>query len=111
MTYQPDPLDQALTHALEAVPRVEIADDFARRVLARLPAQRTPRIPAFLPARPSIGRRVSFAALAILFLAMLAVALQPGAANQLVRNAIEGTCAAEFILLTVWLALRPHPFR
>jgi len=106
-----DPLDQALTRALEAVPRVDIADDFAARVLSRLPAAKTSRsaLPAYLPALPSIGRRVALASAIVLFLAMFAVALSPGA--PFIRNASEITCAAEFILLTVWLSLRPQPLR
>jgi len=108
-----DQLDQAITHALEAVPQVEIADDFALRVLSRLPAKKLTRIapPAYLPAHPSVGRRVAFVAAAVLFVAMLAFAMQPGIANQFIRISIAGTCAAEFILVTVWLALRPQPLR
>lgn len=105
-----DSLDQALTQALEAVPPVEIADDFALRVLSRLPACMPARIalPAYLPALPSIGRRIALVSAILLFLAMFAFALAPAA--PFVR-ASELVCAAEFILLTVWLAFRPQPLR
>jgi len=106
-----NPLDQALTDALEAAPRVDIADDFAARVMSRLPLASPSRIvlPAYLPALPSVGRRIALASAIVLFLAMFAVALSPG--TTFVRNASEIACSAEFILLTVWLSLRPQALR
>jgi hypothetical protein len=101
MTTQ-DPLDQALARALEAVPHVDISDDFATRVLSRLPAARS----AYLPTLPGIGRRTALASAALLFLAMFAFALAPAAPS--IRTAIEIACAVEFILLTLWLSLRPN---
>jgi hypothetical protein len=106
-----DNLDQALARALDAVPHVDIADDFAARVLSRLPSARPARIalPDYLPALPSIGRRIALASAIVLFLAMFGLALAPAA--PVIRGASEITCAAEFILLTVWLSLRPQPLR
>ena len=108
---QPDPLDAALTRALQAAPHVSLPDDFAQRVLAQLPATPPARrpLPAFLPATPSIGRRAAFGALILLLITMLAFALPASSANPLVRLSVEGAATAEFALLTVWLSLRP-PF-
>ncbi len=103
-----DRIDQALTQALEAVPRVDIAEDFAARVLSRLSATAPSRIalPVYLPPFPSVGRRIALASAILLFVAMFALAVAPAAPS--VRTATEIACAAEFILLTVWLALRPQ---
>jgi hypothetical protein len=99
--------DRQLIRALEAAPQVQVADDFALRLMARLPARR----PASFTQLPSVGRRVAYATLALLLAAMLAAALYSGPANPLVRTAVNWTCAAEFIVLSVWLALRPQALR
>ncbi len=104
-----DPVDQALTHALEAVPHVAIADDFAARLMSRVPARRA--VPDELPARASIGRRVSLVAAALLLVAMLAFAVQTGGANAAIRTVAEWIFAAEFAALAVWLSMRPSESR
>ena len=48
-----DPLERRLTQALESVPQVTIADDFATRVMRRVPAR--PNMSFQLPFRASIG--------------------------------------------------------
>jgi hypothetical protein len=102
---QHDPLDDRLTRALEAVPQVSIPEDFARHVLAHMPARPAPRatLPETLPARPSIGLRVCMAGLLVLFVAMLAISRRSG-----VSHLVEYACVAEFVLLTLWLSLRPQ---
>jgi hypothetical protein len=104
-----DPVDQLLTRALESAPQVTIPDDFALRVLAHLPAHQSVSfaLPDYLPAAPSLGRRVAFVAVSILFVAMLTVAVST---TQLPRLLIECICATEFVLLTVWLTLHPDRF-
>ncbi len=101
-------LDRRLTAALEAAPAVAISDDFALRVMQQLPAR-----PALSQARfvtsPGIGRRVAFAAIFVLLAAMLAVGLR--ASGSIALTAVEWSFAAEFILLTVWMSLRPKALR
>ena len=104
-----DLLEGQLTSALEAIPQVAIADDFAVRVMSRLPVHK-----AFLhrsPMRASMGRRVSIIAAAILLIAMLAFAVQTGGANAAIRTVAESILALEFAALTVWLSLRPSQSR
>lgn len=104
-----DPLERRLTAALEAAPAITIPDDFAARVMSRLP---TPiATPYGVAARTSIGRRVSMVAAAALFIAMFVFAIQRGGANESMRLQVEAIIAAEFIILTVWLSLRPGDLR
>jgi len=100
-----DELDEQLTAALEAVPYVAIADDFAARVMSRVPARRV--WAKNLPARASIGRRVAMIAAALLVIAMIAFATPSRDANPLSRTLVEWTFAGEFVALTLWLSLRP----
>ncbi len=104
-----DPLERRLTQALESLPRVAIADDFAARVMLRVPARRTVRY--LNPARASMGRRISFIAIAVLFVALFGFAFQTGAANATIRDVAVWAIAAEFIILTVWVTLRPNQSR
>jgi len=104
-----DGVDQALTHALEAIPHVAIADDFAARVMSRVPARKA--VPGELPARVSVGRRVSLVAAALLLVAMLVFPVQTGAGNAAMRTAAEWTLALEFAALAAWLSMRPSESR
>lgn len=104
-----DPLERRLTQALESVPLVAISDDFSARVMAHIPVRRTLRYE--IPAHASIGRRVAFAAIALLFVAMFVFALQTGTMNPAIRDAAIWAVAAEFIILTVWMSLRPNHTR
>jgi len=99
-----DPLDRQLTEALEAVPHIVIPDDFAARVMNRVPARTV--WTHSLPARVSVGRRVALIAAGVLLIAMLGFAAPTHDANQLTRTAAEWAFAAEFAVLTVWLSLR-----
>jgi len=103
-------LDLALTRALEARPYLEVADDFAARLVCKLPPRRpAPRL--VLTTVPRTGRRVAFAALLVLFLAMILLApLARGAGHQ-PFEVLEWIFVAEFVLITVWMSLRPHPLR
>lgn len=114
----PDPLDSALTRALEAPPQPAVPADFALRVLSRLPAEtlRAPgrlRLPQSI-SEPHIGRRTAFAAAALLLAAFILVPLltpHTAAAHQFAYLAVGAVFAAEFILITVWLSLRPDTLR
>lgn len=100
-----DPLEAKLTAALEAVPQMAVADDFAARVMSRLPTHKI--LQYQLPARTSIGRRVSVVAAAILLLAVVAFAVQTGGSTSAIRIVAESIFAVEFAALTVWLSLQP----
>jgi len=111
-----DLLDERLTEALETAPRVEIAEDFAVRVMRRLPPRGTlpyqvRTLPYRVRVQASVGRRVSLAALMVLLLAVAAFALQTGSGNVMARIAVESVFAVEIVLLTVWLSLRPGALR
>ncbi len=105
LSHGADPLDGPLTAALEATPQVAIADDFAARVMSRLPAQKSLQFE--LPTPISIGRRVSMVAAAALLVAVMIFATQTGGANATTRILVESIFALEFAALTVWLSLRP----
>jgi len=100
-----DPLDGQLTAALEAVPHVAIADDFAARVMRQLPAPKPSQYR--FATRASIGQRVSLIAAAVLLVAMLAFAAGSGGTNIANRTVAEAIFALEFAALTFWLSLRP----
>ena len=104
-----DPLDAALTAALEAIPHVAVADDFAARVMSRVPARKV--LQYRLPVRESIGRRVSIAAAAVLLIAVVVFAEQTGGADATTRIIAASIFALEFAALTVWLSLRPSPLQ
>ena len=100
-----DNLDARLTRALEATPPVSITDDFATRVMQRLPARRRVILPSEIAA-PQIARRVASGSLLVLFIAMIVLALHAHGAASRSYTVIEGALAAEFMVLTVWISLR-----
>lgn len=99
-------LDQRLTSALEAAPSPAIPADFSRRVLSRLPRQAATSPFAQVTSTPIFGRRIFFAALILLLAGMFAIALH--GSSSLVLQAIDWFLAAEFVILTLWIALRPR---
>lgn len=103
--------DQALTQALEAQPNPHVPDDFALAVMRRLPPRHGLRPPVTLTNVPRLGRRAAFAALVILFLGMAVLARESLAPGHLAYAAVEYVFAAEFILIAVWISLRPPALR
>ncbi len=103
-------LESRLDAALSAAPAVAVPEDFAARVMQALPPRKLPvRAPMpRIPASPSVGYRVSLAALAVLAVVMVAAGLAMGAAHPVVKLAVESTFAGEFALLMVWVARRPR---
>lgn len=115
--------DADLNHALEAHPPIAIPDGFARSVLSALPVsdssiyslavRRRTRWAEPAPgslAAPQIGRRVAFAGACLLFAIIVLLALHTPhaeAGHPILALALGSTFALEFILLTLWLALRP----
>lgn len=114
----PNPLDLALTRALEAPPQPLVPDDFALRLLSRLPAEvqptRNPSTWAATISEPHLGRRTAIAAAALLLAAFVLLPLltaHAAASHPLAYLAVWAILAAEFIVLTVWLSLRPDTLR
>jgi len=106
-------LDLRLTQALETPPEISIPSDFASRVAATLPAARfaAPRYvaPGFVVARfvaPRFAMWAARAALGLLVLTMLFFAPR-AVGRSVVPLTLETTFAAEFVLLSVWISLRP----
>ena len=97
-------LERRLIQALEARPSVRISEDFARRVASQAPAGLTSR--GLVPAS-SVGRRVAWAAAAVLLVAMLALAPSVGVGFR-TNQWVEIGLAIEFAGLTAWLTLRPR---
>jgi len=97
-------LERRLIQVLETRPSVRIPEDFALRVAGKAPAGLASR--GFVPAS-SVGRRVAWAAAAVLLLAMLALAPSVGVGLR-TNQWVEIGLAIEFAGLTAWLTLRPR---
>ena len=100
--------DLRLVRALEAVPKMEPPEDFALRVMSRLPQPRWLDRAALPSAR--VGPSVALAALLVLALAMWllpALAHLPSArsAGPPTTLAIECLLCLEFVAITVWMTL------
>ena len=104
-------LERRLTATLEMRPDPVISPDFALRVAAKLPAARQQQARYLALPEPVVGRRVSLVALSLLLAAIFFIALQPQSAQSLALRVVGWSFEAEFVLLTVWLALRPQPLR
>jgi hypothetical protein len=99
----PDPFDDRITAALERQPRLVIPPDFAARVAARAPRP----LPASV-STPVIARRVAFAALCALLLAITLLA--PAATGPVhFLTTLEWSLCAEFLAIAAWLLLTPRP--
>ena len=98
-------LDRRLIHALETRPSVRISEDFAMRVASKVPARVAAQ--GLAPASRSVGRRVAWAAAAVLLVAMLALAPSVGVGFR-TNQWVEIGLAIEFAGLTAWLTLRPR---
>jgi hypothetical protein len=99
--------DVKLARALEAVPKVAIADDFALRVMQRVPA-RPVRKRVLLPERSRVGRRVMIAAMVAMAALMLGLAPWAWGLGHLALTAVEWVLCVEFIGLALWLSPVPR---
>ena len=102
-----DDLDLRVVRALDAVPKIAVADDFAALVMQRVPA-RAVRARVLLPERSQVGRRVMLAAMAALAALMLGLAPWAWGAGHLALTAVEWVLCAEFIGLALWLSPAPR---
>jgi hypothetical protein len=91
-------LEQRLTHALEAPPKLSIPSDFAARVAGRLPAT----------VRPITVTATHYGYNAILISMVLLMAVLVAMASHATRSALEDTMLwlvfGQFIALTVWFS-------
>ena len=133
-------LEHALTRSLETAPQVAVPPDFAQRLMTRLPeeqlafASKKGSLPlqqgsaslhnrwhqdGLLPddgplPEPRTGRRIAFVALAFLLAAFFLLPILTAHAygsHPFAYMALWCTFVAEFILLTLWLSLRPDLLR
>jgi hypothetical protein len=96
--------ERRLSHALEAVPQIEVGDDFARRVMSRTPERR--RLDRVLRAEPtSVGRGVALGALLILAAVMVAMVPLARGTGYLASMAVECLLCLEFVGITLWMSL------
>jgi hypothetical protein len=96
-------IDGRLMRALERRPAVTVPEDFALRVAARLPASAAALGPTIHATY--VGRRVAWAAAALLLLATIALA--PSAMHSNAKRWLEFAFEVEFVALAAWMALRP----
>lgn len=113
-------LEHALTRSLEAAPQVAVPPGFAQRLMNRLPPEQLalPSQNGWLKNRPMpeprTGRRIAFSALALLLTAFILLPILTAHAHgshPFAYRTIWCTFVAEFILLTLWLSLRPDTLR
>ena len=96
-----------IVHALEAAPHVEVPDDFAARLMARLPAQPlTPPRRRFVPEQPwhaqvRVGRTFTAVALVVLLAGMLLAA--PRTTGSVEWLLLQSLLFAQFAALLLWL--------
>ncbi len=95
--------DERITRALETAPDVLVPEDFALRVSARMPAEGKP-VREFVPAASRVGSAVSFVALALLAVVMLALAPWASSTGRGTLIALDWVLCAEFVGLAVWMA-------
>ena len=102
-----DDLELRVVRAMEAVPKVAIADDFAMRVMQRVPA-RAMRKRVLMMERSQVGRRVMPVAMVALAMLMLGLAPWAWGARDVALTAVEWVLCAEFIGLALWLSPLPR---
>ena len=95
--------DEQITRALEVAPDVTVPEDFAFRVMTRLPATRKP-VREFVPTSSRVGLAVSAVALALLAVLMVALAPWAFSTGRLIFIALDWVLCAEFVGLAVWMA-------
>jgi hypothetical protein len=98
-------LERRIVGALETAPQVTVAEDFAARVFAKLPARKV------VPVRDTqYGRIVMWAAVGVLLLALFAIVMR-GAERSVVGVTLEWILCGEFVLLAVGLGMGRRVFR
>jgi hypothetical protein len=99
-------LDLLVTQALERVPEVRIADDFAARVAARLPERRPAALPRLAGLRTTrFGVWALRGGLLVLLVAMLVVAPRT-VGHGAFWMVVQLMLCVEFIGFAVWMEMR-----
>lgn len=98
-------LERRIVGALETAPAVTIAEDFAARVRAKLPARQAVSV-----TQTRYGRNAMWAAVGVLLVALLAMAMH-GAERSVVGVMLEWILCGEFVLLAVGLGMGRRVFR
>ncbi len=95
-----DPMMEQMTTALETAPDVHVPEDFAARVMARIPEQKTRRmvVPALPPAR--YGQFASVLGMVLIVAAMLYLA--PQTRSSLTWLLMQGLLLAQLVCLVLW---------
>ena len=93
-----------IVQALEAAPRVAVPDDFAVRLMARVPAQRQPRYVLRRPwmMQPRVGRTLAAAALVLLLAGMVIAAPRTTGSGEWLL--LQSLLFAQFAALLLWLS-------
>ena len=104
-----NPIDERLTLALESAPTPLIPDDFALRVMERLPAR--PASSRYATATHTVasyaGRRVAVATLVVLTALMFWLAPHAFSMGHGTLTAIQLLLCAEFVGVVLWLSPLP----
>lgn len=105
-------LEERLTRALESAPVLVISEDFAARVALRAAGQGVRSMGAAGRVRDSAGygRMAVYAALPVLLVVMVLLARFAGSLSPITLG-IEGLMVVEFVLVAVYLAMRPGVVR
>lgn len=94
-----------IVQALEAAPSVTVPDDFAARVMARVPQQPQRRyvLRQALQTEAHFGRKLAVAALLILVVGM--VLLAPHTAGSGTWLLLQGLLFAQLVALLLWMGI------
>ncbi len=101
-------LDQRLTRALEAAPKVQIPADFAARVASQVPAR-----PVVSLTPTHYGDYAMILGILVTLAAMFIFGLHTPdhTPDRHTFNLVESFLLTDFIGLTVWLSVRRHSLR
>jgi hypothetical protein len=93
-----DPLNDAITQALETKPTISVPDDFAARVMARVPQTRRAVAPSI--SRGRYGRFALLCAMPLLVVAMLVLA--PATHDSVLWLCMQTMLFAELAGIVLW---------
>jgi hypothetical protein len=96
---------EQIVKALESAPDVAVPDDFAARLMARVPEQPHRRyvIPQTLQTDSHVGRTLTFAALLVLIAGMLLLA--PHTVRSATWLMLQGVLFAQLVALLLWMGI------
>src|ERR1700679_2388119 len=94
-------LDRRVTGALERAPEVRIADNFAARVLSRVPVR-----PLVSLTPTHYGDHAIFLGILVTLVSLFVLGLHT--ADRHAFDLVESFLLTQFIVLTVWLSVRWH---